>query len=59
MKAKTILSWVLYYLGCSACWVMELATEQEWWVNFWYSIYNWLMIKSVDLQAKDPNGPWQ
>ena len=54
-----LLSWLFYYLGDGACKIMTLLDQIEWWVNFWYPIYNWFMIKSVDFQAKNPRGPWQ
>ena len=54
-----LISWLFYYLGCFACWILEWFPDNEKWVGFWYPIYNWFMIKSVDFQAKDLRGPWQ
>ena len=45
-------SFALYYLGCAACWFMELRHKSERWSAFWYPIYNWLMVTSADLDVK-------
>lgn len=54
---KNILSWMFYYLGCFACWILELI-ENEKWTDFWFPIYDFAMNKSVSLQGTNPKGPW-
>jgi hypothetical protein len=50
MMIRCALSWVLYYLGAAVCKVMLL-------IGRGYPLYNWLMIKSVDIQGRG-DGPW-
>ena len=42
------LAWTLFWLGHIASKVLE-AVEREWWADFWYPVYNWLMLRSNEL----------
>jgi hypothetical protein len=53
------MSWFLYGLGHFSSKVME-AFDNEYWVGFWYPIYNWFMIASSYTQDKhNVDGPWE
>lgn len=47
-------SWVLYWAG-------DLISRPMLWFDWaWlYKTYNWLMLKSSDLQHKSGKGPWE
>jgi len=54
------LAWILYGLGCAACWILNTAPDTEnepLRVSVFYPVYQWLMIKSGDIQ-RDGKGPW-
>ena len=42
-------SWALYGLGCIAHYLA--------WIGMPYRVYNWLMLRSVDVQG-GKRGPW-
>jgi len=45
---KKLLSNMLFWLGDVTSHILE-ARESETWANFWYPIYNNLMIASIEL----------
>jgi hypothetical protein len=55
MLARIALSWALWAIGHFFAHKVLL----RWHLPFAYPIYNWLMLRSSDLQADDPRGPWQ
>lgn len=55
---KVILSWMFYYFGDFACWILELNHENEKWTDFWFPLYQFNMNVSVTLQGTHPKGPW-
>ncbi len=54
---RVMLSWIFFFLGDLASKPLNWV-DREWWVSFWYPIYNTLMIASVNIQKDDPRGPW-
>jgi hypothetical protein len=53
-----IFTWVLFVLGHSTFKLLELRDEDQAWVEFWYPIYNFLMIASVDAQGQFEGNLW-
>lgn len=54
---KIFLSWACYYIGDIACGILEL-WDNEYWVAFWYPLYNNMMLSSEYFQGDSPKGPW-
>ena len=52
---KLLFSWTCYWIGDAISRTIEPVFGRFGWP---YRIYNWLMIRSVDLQGDDPRGPW-
>jgi hypothetical protein len=55
---RFIASWVLYWLGCAACWVMHVWDEYVG-IGTFYPVYNRLMGWSSIVQGPSDNGPWE
>lgn len=63
-----IASWTCYYLGDFASKILVLFDNSEMWCEFWYPIYNKLMLWSGEIQdaagydpqtgADTTNWPW-
>jgi hypothetical protein len=57
-----IASWTLYWLGHWSWQISTLAPDNDrwaWWAETWYTPYNWLMLRSSDIQdATRCAGPW-
>jgi hypothetical protein len=43
-------SWFCYWVGDLYCRIMELWDNNEYWVAFWYPLYNDFMIDSSTIQ---------
>ncbi len=55
---KTVLAWIFYWVGDGASKILELK-DSERWINFWYPVYNNLMLFSVKAQGESDKGPWE
>lgn len=54
---RFLLSWAAWSLGHLASVIMNWV-DTEWWIGFWYPIYNWFMNLSSDIQGSG-KGPWE
>jgi hypothetical protein len=53
---KILLSWICYRIGDAINRTVEPVFGH--WFSWPYRTYNWLMLRSADLQGDDPRGPW-
>lgn len=53
---KLLLSWILFYLGHTISIVMDFWPCQKFHP---YYLYNYLLLKSIDLQGNSKHGPWK
>jgi hypothetical protein len=52
---KILFSWTCYWIGDAISRTVEPLFGR--WFSC-YRIYNWLMVRSSELQGNDPRGPW-
>jgi hypothetical protein len=52
------ISWTLYWIGHAVSRTF-LISDKSWWVDFWYPVYNWLMITSGNVQSWGGAGAWK
>ena len=55
MTMKLLLSWICYQIGDAINRTIE-PVFGRWFSS--YRLYNWFMLRSVDLQGDDLRGPW-
>ena len=53
---KTLLSWTCYWIGDAISRTIEPLFGR--WFVWPYRIYNWFVLRSVDLQEDNSRGPW-
>jgi hypothetical protein len=53
---KTMLSLICFWIGDAISRTIEPVFGR--WSAWSYRIYNWFLVRSVDLQGDDSRGPW-
>ncbi|MED5549885.1 MAG: hypothetical protein VX529_11060 [Pseudomonadota bacterium] len=57
---RWLISWMLYYAGCVACWAFERldgGIDESWLASWLFELYQDLMYRACVVQGEGP-GPW-